>query len=151
MPKYNRHGAIIDIIKNNVIETQDELVAQLKELGFNSTQATVSRDIRELRLIKVLTADGRYKYATTAGELKNNIESRLTVIFAESVISVENAANLVVVKTLSGMAQAACAAIDGIGYSEVVGTIGGDDTLLIVLRSSNNALKLSTKLKTLMK
>ncbi|NLI58927.1 MAG: arginine repressor [Clostridium sp.] len=139
--KYNRQAKILEIIENEVIETQDEIADRLKKAGMDVTQATISRDIKELRLIKVLTSDGRYKYATFSKE--GNIHSnRLITIFSKSYVSSDYANNIVVVKTLPGMAQACAAAIDSLGWTEIVGTIAGDDTIMIVCRAEKIAEEL---------
>lgn len=142
--KYNRHGRILDIVENNDIETQEELVEKLKEQGMDVTQATVSRDIKELKLIKVMTDNGRYKYASIAPN-ENNISNKLLKVFAESYISSDYANNIVVVKTLPGMAQASASAIDSIKGAEILGTIAGDDTLMIVCRAEVIAEKMVEK------
>jgi len=144
--KYNRHAKIIEIIENNVVETQEELAEKLKESGFDVTQATVSRDIKELRLIKVLDENGRYKYATIYSP-DSNISTKLRTIFSESVTKIDFAGNIIVIKTLSGMAQAAAAAIDSMNLSEIVGCIAGDDTIMVVVRSEDVAIELMDKFK----
>ena len=142
--KYNRHAKILEIIDKNVIETQEELADKLKEENIDVTQATVSRDIKELRLIKVMTEDGRYKYESLA-QAENVLTSKLLTIFTESYVSGDYANNIVIVKTLSGMAQAAAAAIDSLKWSEVVGTIAGDDTIMIVCRAEKIAEEMVNK------
>lgn len=139
--KYSRHAKILEIIENNVVETQEELVEKLKELGFEVTQATVSRDIKELRLVKVLSEDGRYKYAPISHE-ENALSNKLLKIFAEAFVSSDYANNIVVVKTLPGMAQAVASAIDSMKWPEIVGTIAGDDTIMIVCRAEKIAEEL---------
>lgn len=151
MNKYERHSQILRIIKENVIQTQEELAKKLNETGIYATQATISRDIRELRLIKVSSGGDTYKYATAAGESSFNIESRLKTVFAESVVNVNNAKNIIVINTLAGMAQAAASAVDSIGYSEILGSIAGDDTIIVVVNDEKNALKICSKLKTMIK
>ena len=151
MLKYDRHTKILELIREFEIKTQEELVEKLGDVGYDATQATVSRDIRELRLIKVMCSEGAYKYATTLNETVGDLEHRLNTIFSESIISVDHARNIVVVKTLSGMAQAACAALDMTCYNEVVGTIAGDDTLFIAVRDDKNAGKLAARLKRLVR
>lgn len=136
--KYSRHAKILEIIDRNVIETQEELAEKLKEMGMDVTQATVSRDIKELRLIKVMNEDGRYKYASFA-QAETPLTNKLMNIFAECYVSGDYANNLVVVKTLSGMAQAAAAAIDSLKWSEILGTIAGDDTIMIICRAERIA------------
>lgn len=142
--KYNRHAKILEIVERNEIETQEELAERLKEAGIDVTQATVSRDIKELRLIKVMAADGRYKYAPFA-KSEGLISNRLLTIFTESFISSDYANNIVVVKTLAGMAQAAGAAIDALKWPEIIGTIAGDDTVMIVCRAEKIAEELVDK------
>jgi len=136
--KYSRHAKILEIIENNVIETQEELAEKLKESGVDVTQATVSRDIKELRLVKVMTEDGRYRYAQMS-QSENMLTNKLITIFAESFVSCDYANNIVVIKTLPGMAQAAASAIDSLKWSEIVGTIAGDDTIMIVCRAEKIA------------
>jgi transcriptional regulator of arginine metabolism len=131
--KYSRHSKVLDLIDQNEIETQDELASRLQAEGYKVTQATVSRDIKELRLIKVLTKSGRYKYATIRHQ-DNVITERFVKIFKDSVIQIDSAQNIVVVKTLPGAAQAAAAAMDSLDLKEVVGTIAGDDTIFMVAR-----------------
>ena len=139
--KYSRHAKILEIIENNVIETQEELAEKLKESGVDVTQATVSRDIKELRLVKVMTEDGRYRYAQMS-QSENMLTNKLITIFAESFVSCDYANNIVVIKTLPGMAQAAASAIDSLKWSEIVGTIAGDDTIMIVCRAEKIAEEL---------
>ena len=137
--KLQRQAAIIHLITDNEIKTQEELSEMLRIAGFPATQATISRDIKELRLIKVTTQNGFSKYATPE---KNNTKSyytRLKNIFKESVITIERAQNLVVLKTITGMANAAAAAMDAMDVDKVVGTIAGDDTILIILKNNDDA------------
>jgi arginine repressor len=136
--KYNRHAKILDIIDNNDVETQEELAERLKEQGMDVTQATVSRDIKELRLIKVMTPEGKYKYSAFA-QSENQVSNRLITILTEAYVSSDYANNIVVVKTLSGMAQAAGSAIDSLKWTEILGTIAGDDTLIMVCRAEKIA------------
>jgi transcriptional regulator of arginine metabolism len=142
--KYNRHAKILDIIENNAIETQDEIAEKLKEMGMDVTQATISRDIKDLRLIKVMTKDGRYNYASYT-QTENSVSNKLLTIFTEAYVSSDYANNMVVVKTLAGMAQAAAAAIDSLKWSEIIGTIAGDDTIMIVCRAEKIAEELVNK------
>ncbi|RCX16810.1 ArgR family transcriptional regulator [Anaerobacterium chartisolvens] len=139
--KYSRHAKILEIIEKNIIETQEELAEKLKKMGTDVTQATVSRDIKELRLVKVMTEDGRYKYAPLV-KSENITSNKLMNIFSESYASSDYANNIVVVKTLPGMAQAAASAIDSLRQTEIVGTIAGDDTVMIVCRAEKIAEEL---------
>lgn len=131
-----RHSIISEIIESRDVETQEELAQALKERGINVTQATVSRDIKELRLLKILSEKGKYKYATV-DKAEKSMTDRLIRIFSESVMSVNGAVNLIVVKTLPGSANAACEAIDALRWPEVLGTLAGDNTILIVLNSED--------------
>lgn len=131
--KNNRHSQILDIIETRDIETQEELADELKKRGIGVTQATVSRDIKELRLAKVLASSGVYKYAY----IENNnqeISQKLIRVFAESVTSIDFANNLIVIRTLAGSAQAAASAIDALSWEEIIGCIAGDDTIMVVIR-----------------
>jgi transcriptional regulator of arginine metabolism len=136
--KAQRQQKILEIIEAGNIETQEELARRLEACGFSSTQATVSRDIKELRLVKVLGLDGRYRYAVS-GAAEGAFLGRLRSIFRESVTTCEAAQNIVVLKTLSGLASAACAALDSMGLAAIVGTLAGDDTVFLVLRTSEDA------------
>ena len=129
-----RHDLILDIIDKKDIETQEELAAELKARGVKVTQATVSRDIKELRLLKVLSENGGYKYAT-AERAEKGMSERFIRILAESVMSIESAVNLIVIKTISASAQAAAEAIDSLKWPELLGTIAGDNTILVIARS----------------
>ena len=140
--KAKRHAKILELIGNKHINTQEELQAELSKSGFQVTQATVSRDIKELRLIKSLSNDGSYHYTTHQKEKGSDLSFKFHAIFSESVRGVDYAQNLVVVKCYTGMANAACAALDSIHWDGVVGTIAGDDTILVVMRSEANAEKM---------
>lgn len=135
--KLSRQSKIIEIIDNNQIETQEDLMELLKEAGYTVTQATISRDIKELKLIKVTGKNGRQCYSVLkeTGELYND---RVVRVFKESVLSVDTAAFLVVVRTLPAMAQAAALAIDSIDHSGIVGTVGGDDTIFVAVRTQED-------------
>lgn len=146
--KSRRHAKILDIIAEYPIETQDELLTRLKEEGYKATQATISRDIKDLRLVKTLGSDGKYRYVS-ASKNSTDIRSNFSSLFASSVNSIDFAQNIVVIKTLSGMAQAVCAALDSNDYKAVVGTIAGDDTIFIACRSSQLAVSLTEELKKL--
>ena len=130
-----RHNMILEIIEAKDIETQEELAEELKHRGVKVTQATVSRDIKELRLLKVLAENGGYKYATVE-RAEKGMNERFIRILAESVISMESANNLIVIKTLSASAAAAAEAIDSLKWPEVLGTVAGDNTILVIVRSN---------------
>ena len=146
--KVKRQAKILEIIQNRSIETQDELIRALEESGYRATQATVSRDIKELRLIKILDGEGRYCYSAmkAGGE---QVPSKFMSIFQDAVVSIDHACNLVVVKCLSGMAQAACAAMDSLQWESVVGTLAGEDTFVCITRSTESAVELVEELKKL--
>ncbi len=137
--KFQRQAAIIDLISNYEIDTQEELTARLREKGFNSTQATVSRDIKELRLIKIASSHGGYRYSVAESEQDSGFAPRMRNIFRECVIKVDVAQNLVVLKTITGMANAAAAALDSMKIGNIVGTIAGDDNVLIILKDNETA------------
>lgn len=139
--KYSRHARILEIIDRYEVETQDELVARLAEAGFEITQATVSRDIKDLKLIKVMTAQGKSKYALLS-QSKTDVSEKLLTIFAKAYISGDYANNIIVIKTLPGMAQAAASAVDSLKWEEIIGTIAGDDTIMIVCRAEKIAEQL---------
>jgi len=138
--KYSRHSKILDIINKLEIETQEDLAKTLCESGFNVTQATVSRDIKELRLIKVLTKEGRYKYATLK-QHETSMSERFKKLFRDSVLSIDCSQNIIVIKTLVGAANAAAAAMDALSLKDVVGSIAGDDTIFVLIRNEENVQK----------
>ena len=139
--KFKRQAAILDIITSNEIKTQEELSAHLRERGYTATQATISRDIKELRLIKVASHSGGYQYSTPDQSSTATHMTRLKNIFRECVVKVDRAQNLVVLKTLVGMANAAAAAIDAMKIRDIVGTLAGDDNILVILRTNEDAEK----------
>ena len=134
----------------NTLRRHRELAEELKKCGYNITQATVSRDIKELKLVKVLDEDGIYRYASLK-EQDSMLNERLVKVFAESVLSVDFAGNIVVVKTFSGAANAAAEAIDVLDFKEVVGTVAGDDTIFILIRNLENVEVVIDRLKKMMK
>lgn len=148
--KYNRHAKILEIIDKYEIETQDDLVTKLKEHGMDVTQATVSRDIKELRLVKVTSADGKAKYKAMNND-SSLISEKLLTILRGGYVSSDYANNILVVKTLPGMAQAVASAIDSLGWPEIVGTIAGDDTILIITRAERIAEEMQEKFTSLLK
>lgn len=146
--KVARHAKILELIENKEIETQEELAEELKKSGFNITQATVSRDIKELRLIKTLSETGKYKY-TTIKPQDSELVDRHVKVFADSVLAIDYASNIVVMKTIPGAAQGAAAAIDTLDLGEVVGSIAGDDTIFVVVRDHQRAVEIVNKFKKL--
>lgn len=135
--KSARHAMILQLIEGENIETQDELVSRLRDRGFDVTQATVSRDIKDLRLIKVLTDDGSYKYATVE-YAENGLTERFLRIFAHSVQTITAAGNLIVIKVISGSANVAAEAIDTLRLPEIAGTLAGDNTIFCAIRDVND-------------
>lgn len=148
--KSTRHSLILEMIEQKDIETQEELAEELKRRGVKVTQATVSRDIKELRLLKVLSDHGGYKYATVE-RAEKGMSERFIRILSESVISLDNVGNLIVIKTLSASANAAAEAIDSMKWSEVLGSIAGDNTILVIARSEEAVESLMARFNTLIK
>lgn len=147
--KKNRQEKIIELINTQIIDTQEDLQKALNNLGFSVTQATVSRDIKELRIVKALDLNGIYRYTINQAAYKN-AEIKYSEIFANSVVKVESAMNDVVVKCHSGMAQGACVALDSMFGNLVLGTLAGDDTILAITRSYDEAQTLANKIKELL-
>ena len=150
--KQERHSKVIELINKYDIETQEDLAEKLSECGIPSTQATISRDIKQLKIVKVQTANGRYKYAPSGfdGEIKDKKDkndAKFHNILKETVVKVDTAQNLVVVKTYSGMAQAAAEVIDTLELSEIVGTIAGDNTIFMACATEENAGVVAAKLR----
>ena len=147
--KNRRHSKIIDIVRTEQIETQDELTARLNEAAFNATQATISRDIKELQLVKTLTSDNKYRYSlpSTSNSSQPLLPAKFLGIMREGIISVEQAQNLVIVECYSGMAQGVCAAIDSLERDDVIGSIAGDDTIFLAARDNTLAKKIVDNIK----
>jgi len=137
--KRERQEKILSIIKNHSVTTQEELQARLSDAGFSATQATISRDIKELRLIKALSPGGSYYYTVPPEKQGDGITLDIDFVFLESIRSVDHAGNFVVVKCYSGMANAVCVAVDTGGWDGLVGTIAGDDTIFMLLRTERQA------------
>ena len=144
--KKNRHEKIIEIVEKYDVETQDELIEHLRKTGYEVTQATVSRDIRELKLTKVMGEKGSYRYELpkTSEPLGN---FKFSHALAESITSVDYAMHTVVVKTFSGMAQAVAVGIDNLDLQVILGCVAGDDTIIIIARSTEAAADLNTRIK----
>ena len=147
--KSSRHAAILELIATRSIETQEGLAEALRTVGFQVTQATVSRDIKELRLVKVLTPQGTYQYAQSSAE-ERKVSDKLLWMLRESMLSAVAAENLIVVKTLSGSANVAAEALDSLGWPELLGTVAGDNTVLLVARSAAEAAAVERQLRDLM-
>lgn len=148
--KLARQTKIIDIINNNQIETQEELLEQLKKAGYNVTQATISRDIKELKLIKVAGKDGIQCYSVLK-EISGIYNERVVRVFKESVLSVDTAEFLVVIRTLPAMGQAAALAIDSMERQEIVGTVAGDDTIFVAIRERSQVEEIVKQFRKLMR
>ena len=148
--KSKRQAKIVEIISTTNVETQEQLLQELHNAGFASTQATISRDIKELRIVKELTSFGTYRYSTAARELSGGFSSRLNSIFKDCVTGFDYAMNIIVIHTLPGLAGAAASALDAMKMSVVLGTIAGDDTVIVVMRDTNSAAAFCGEIKNLM-
>ena len=148
--KAQRQAKIMEIISTTNVETQEQLLSALQAAGFNSTQATISRDIKELRIVKELTSFGTYRYTTATREVPSGFTGRLNTIFRECVTNFDYAQNIVVIHTLPGLANAAASALDAMNMSVVLGTIAGDDTVFIVMRDNNAAAAFCGEIKGLL-
>ncbi|MDR2654721.1 MAG: arginine repressor [Oscillospiraceae bacterium] len=138
----NRHAKILELIEREKITTQEELMQRLKEEGIPVTQATISRDIKHLRLMKALDKDGVYRYESPKASRLGNVSDKFFSIFKETVMSVDMAGNIVCIRCYTGMANAACAALDSMEFENVVGTISGDDTVFVLMRSPGDASRM---------
>ena len=147
--KAQRQAKIMEIISTINVETQEQLLQELQSAGFRSTQATISRDIKELRIVKELTALGTYRYSVAAKEMPTTFSNRINTIFRECVTRYDYAQNIVVIHTLPGLASAAGSAVDAMNMSAVVGTISGDDTVLVIMRDNNAAAAFCGEIKNL--
>lgn len=147
--KSKRQAKIIEIISNTNVDTQEQLLQLLQEEGFSSTQATISRDIKELRIVKELTSYGTYRYTTAAKEVPTTFSARLNTIFRECVTSFDYAQNIIVIHTLPGLANAAASALDAMHIGVILGTLAGDDTVMVVMKDSNSAAAFCGEIKRL--
>ena len=134
--KSKRHEKILELIRDNDIETQEQLLQQLQENGFNTTQATISRDIKQLRIIKELGPNGTYRYVSSPKPVEHAFSAKLNMIFRQCVTSIDYAQNLIVIKTMPGLANAA---IDKLELPEMLGTLAGDDTCVVIMRDNASA------------
>lgn len=146
--KIARHAKILEIISNKDIETQEELAEELKKIGIEVTQATVSRDIKELKLIKVLSSSGNYKYAAIA-PTENVLSDKLVSIFSHTVLTIDYVGNIIVIKTISGSGSAAAETIDSLNWDGIVGTLAGDNTIFVLARNNEKAEELVGRFKKL--
>jgi transcriptional regulator of arginine metabolism len=145
--KNNRQSKILEIITSENIETQEQLLARLQDYGISSTQATISRDIKQMHLVKEPIGHGVYKYALSDNRTRLNFAEKLRTIFRESITSVEHAQNIVVVKTMPGLASAACAALDDMKITYMVGSLAGDDTAFLVMKDNDAAKDFCQEIK----
>ncbi len=148
--KIQRQAKIMEIITTHNVETQEQLLEELENAGFRSTQATISRDIKELRIVKELTSFGTYRYTTSSNELNGSFSSRLNTIFRECITGFDYAQNMVVIHTMPGLASAAASAIDAMNMSVILGTLAGDDTVFVVMKDTNAAAAFCGEIKMLL-
>ena len=149
--KNARQSEILKLIRAEEVETQEQLLALLREKGYTATQATISRDIKELRLVKEQTGQGTYRYAVTDRQSSADSEARLRNIFKEGVTSVDVAQNIVVVRTMPGLASAACSALDSMSIPGMVGSLAGDDTGILIMRDNASAQQFSSEVHKLLR
>lgn len=142
--RYSRQNKIVELISNYEIDTQEKLVSMLKDCGYEVTQATISRDIKELQLVKTLTSSGKYKYSVHKSQ-DLPVSDRFVKIFRETITSVDASGNIIVVKTLSGCANAAGEAIDTSNFDHIIGSLAGDNTLLLIADSPENVPEILEK------
>ena len=148
--KAKRHAMILQLIEGMEIDTQEMLADQLLARGVSVTQATISRDIKELRLVKVLTDHGTYKYST-AERVEKNVSDRMIRLFSESVVSLTEAENLIVIKTLPASAGIACEAIDGLGWNEIAGTLAGENSIFVAIKNKEQVPAVMNRFHAMMK
>ena len=149
--KNERQSRILEIIKREDIDTQEMLLDRLEKMGITCTQATISRDIKQLHLIKEPVGRGKYRYAVSIHRNSLNVADKLRTIFRESINSIDYAENIVVIKTMAGLASAAAAAIDGMHITYMVGSLAGDDTALLVMRDKEAAEVFCEEIKDMLK
>jgi len=147
--KSQRQAKILEIISTQNVETQEQLLALLQKEGFRGTQATISRDIKDLRIVKELTNLGTYRYTTSTNGMSGSFSTKLNTIFRECVIGSDYAQNIIVIRALPGLASAAGSAVDAMNLNLVVGTLAGDDTVMVVMRDSNAAAAFCGEIKNL--
>ena len=145
--KPNRQAKILELIEKKDIETQEQLLQELEACGFSTTQATISRDIKELRIIKELGANGLYRYSAVTKPIEPTSSAKLNSIFKQCVVACDHAQNIVVIKTMPGLASAACSAIDAMNFDMIVGTLAGDDTAFLLLRDTSSANALCSDIR----
>ena len=146
-----RQSDILNILQSKDIDTQEQLLEELRARGFTTTQATISRDIKELRLVKELTGSGGYRYALSERKTSSTSDVRLRNIFKEGVLSVDVAQNIVVVRTMPGLASAACSALDAMEIDGMVGSLAGDDTGILIMRDNSFAQQFNSEVHKLLR
>lgn len=145
--KPNRQAKILELIEQKDIETQEQLLMELEACGFATTQATISRDIKELRIIKELGPNGMYRYSIAPKQAEPTCTAKLHSIFKQCVVNCDHAQNIVVIKTMPGLASAACSAIDSMNIDMIVGTLAGDDTAFLLMRDTASASAFCTDIR----
>lgn len=145
--KTDRQSMILEIIEKEDVDTQEQLQQRLQEQGVRCTQATISRDIKQLHLVKEPAGQGVYKYAVSGNRTTLNVAAKLRTIFRECIVSIDYAQNIVVVKTMPGLANGACSALDNMDMNDIVGSLAGDDTALLVMRNTEAAELLCQEIK----
>ena len=149
--KNDRQNQLLQIISEEIIETQEQLLERLQAKGIKSTQATISRDIKQMHLIKEPVGHGVYKYAVSGNRTRLNFAEKLRTIFRESITSIDYAQNIVVIKTLPGLANAAGSAVDGMDVPYLVGSLAGDDTALLIMRDTESAVDFTEEIKEMLR
>ena len=148
--KSDRQSLILEIISRQQIETQEQLLSCLRERGVDSTQATISRDIKQLHLVKEPVGQGVYKYAVSGDRSRLNVAEKLQTIFRESITSINHAQNMVVLKTMPGLASAACSALDNMDIAYMLGSLAGDDTAFLVMKDTDSAASFCNELRSML-
>jgi len=149
--KNRRHKVIREIIENQNIETQFQLTDELKKYGFQVTQATISRDIKELGLIKVVSGENSFRYSLPTGVVIGNNYDRSKRMFRDNVIKVQYTENIMVIKTLPGVASGIASCLDGLGWSEIMGSVAGDDTIFVLIKDKVDTPDVCARLQSLLK
>ena len=149
--KNRRHKVIREIIENQNIETQFQLTDELKKYGFQVTQATISRDIKELGLIKVVSGENSFRYSLPTGVVIGNNYDRSKRMFRDNVVKVQYTENIVVIKTLPGVASGIASCLDGLGWSEIMGSVAGDDTIFVLIKDKVDSPEICNRLQSLLK
>ena len=145
--KSKRQEKLLALILDHPVQTQEQLLSELEQSGFHTTQATISRDIKQLRIVKELNENGVYCYHAANTPTDHALSSKLNIIFKQCIISADYAQNLIVVKTMPGLASAACSALDKLSLPELLGTLAGDDTCFLVLRDTQAAMELCMEIR----